>query len=417
VSSDIHPTGTQSPPGTGVRVLLYTGKGGVGKTTAAAGTATLGAARGLRTLVLSTDAAHSLADAFDERVRGEPTEIDDNLFVQQVDAQHRFEASWGEIQEYLLDLLDAAGVDAIAAEELTVLPGAEEILALLELRDQVRSGDWDLVVVDCAPTAETLRLLALPEALTWYMDRVFPTERRLIRAFKPVLTRATGMPMPHERVFDAVERLYADLLEVREMLSGQNASVRLVLTPESVVVAEARRTMTTLSLYGYRVDGVVANRIFPSAGADAWRRQWVAAQSSILEEVRQSFAPMPIWHSPYRSCEPVGVAELAAFAAEVYGEDDPFEPPSAQSPVRIEREPGQDVRLHWDLPFAARDEVDLARHGDELVVTVGSYRRVLAMPAALRRCDVVGAGLQDGALVVRFADQEATVPTRRQGVR
>jgi arsenite/tail-anchored protein-transporting ATPase len=401
-----------------VRVLLYTGKGGVGKTTAAAGTATLAAARGLRTLVLSTDAAHSLADAFDEKVDGTPTEIDDNLFVQQVDAQRRFEASWGEIQDYLLDVLDAAGVDPIAAEELTVLPGAEEILALLEVRDQARSGDWDLVVVDCAPTAETLRLLALPEALTWYMDRVFPAERRLIRAFKPVLTRATGVPMPHERVFDAVERLHADLLDVREILSGDRASVRLVLTPESVVVAEARRSMTTLSLYGYRVDGVLANRIFPSAGADAWRRQWVAAQSSILDEVRQSFAPMPIWHSPYRSCEPVGVAELAAFAAEVYGDDDPFGPPSGGNPVRIERDDDAgEVLLRWALPFAARDQVDLARHGDELVVTVGSYRRVLAMPAALRRCEVRGAGLQDGALVVRFQETPDPVAARQEGVR
>jgi len=401
-----------------VRVLLYTGKGGVGKTTAAAGTATLAAARGLRTLVLSTDAAHSLADAFDENVDGTPTEVDDHLFVQQVDAQRRFEESWGEIQHYLLDVLDAAGVDPIAAEELTVLPGAEEILALLEVRHQVRSGDWDLVVVDCAPTAETLRLLALPEALTWYMDRVFPAERRLIRAFKPVLTRATGVPMPHERVFDAVERLHADLLEVREILSGDRASVRLVLTPESVVVAEARRSMTTLSLYGYRVDGVVANRIFPSAGADSWRRQWVAAQSAILDEVRQSFAPMPIWHSPYRSCEPVGVVELAAFAAEVYGDDDPFGPPAGDSPVRIERDDDTDeVRLRWALPFAAREQVDLARHGDELVVTVGSYRRVLAMPAALRRCEVRGARMQDGALVVRFREAAEPVAARQEGSR
>ncbi|MGH3354892.1 MAG: ArsA family ATPase [Nocardioidaceae bacterium] len=407
-----------------MRVVLYTGKGGVGKTTAAAGTATLGAARGLRTLVLSTDAAHSLADAFDENVAGEPTEIDDNLYVQQVDAQHRFEASWGEIQDYLLSVLDAAGVDSIAAEELTVLPGAEEILALLELRDQVRSGRWDLVVVDCAPTAETLRLLALPEALTWYMDRVFPAERRLVRAFKPMLTKAAGVPMPHEKVFDAVERLHADLGEVHEILTGDHASVRLVLTPESVVVAEARRSLTTLSLYGYRVDGVMANRIFPSAGADAWRRQWVAAQSGILDEVHESFAPMPIWHSPYRSCEPVGVAELAAFAAEVYGDDDPFAAVTGDSPVRIARgaENG-DVRLHWDLPFAARDQVDLARHGDELVVTVGSYRRVLALPAALRRCEVAGAGMEDGALVVRFSGDGVPAETaeseevRREGVR
>ena len=226
--------------------------------------------------------------------------------MQQVDAQRRFERSWGEIQTYLLTVLDTVGVDPIAAEELTVLPGAEEILALLEVRDQARSGRWDLIVVDCAPTAETLRLLALPEALGWYMDRVLPMERRMVKVLKPVLTRAAGVPMPHDSVFDAVERLHADLTEVRDLLTGPEASVRLVLTPESVVVAEARRSLTTLSLYGYRVDGVVANRIFPDADADAWRQRWVAAQAEIMSEVTTSFAPLEIWRSPYRASEPVG---------------------------------------------------------------------------------------------------------------
>ncbi|MPZ62937.1 MAG: AAA family ATPase [Propionibacteriales bacterium] len=386
-----------------MRVLLYTGKGGVGKTTAAAGTATTAAARGMRTLVLSTDAAHSLADAFDSLVGAEPTEVDERLFVQQVDSQRRFEASWGAIQGYLMSVLDSAGVDPIAAEELTVLPGAEEVLALLELRDQARSGEWDLIVVDCAPTAETLRLLAMPEALSWYMDRVFPMERRLVRTFKPVLTRYTGMPMPEQPVFDAIERLHADLGEVRDLLTGPDASVRLVLTPESVVVAEARRSLTTLSLYGYRVDGVIANRIFPSAGADAWRRQWVAAQSNILDDVAASFGSVPIWRSPYRSCEPVGVAELAAFAAEMYAGDDPFARPTGASPVRMERDDDGGVRLECDLPFAEQDHVDLARHADDLVVTVDSYRRVIALPAVLRNAVVTHARLASGTLVVRFA--------------
>ncbi len=291
-----------------MRILLFTGKGGVGKTTAAAGTATLAASRGHRTLVLSTDAAHSLADAFGVPIGSEPTPVTERLFVQQVDAQRRFERSWAEIQRYLLSVLDAVGVDPITAEELTVIPGAEEVLALLELRSHAVSGEWDVIVVDCAPTAETLRLLALPEALGWYMDRVFPAERRVIKALKPVLTRATGVPMPHDSVFDAIERLHRDLEEVQAILSGPTASVRLVLTPENVVVAEARRSLTTLSLYGYRVDGVVANRVFPDAGADAWREQWVEAQTRVLVEVEQSFAGLPVWRSAYRPSEPVGAA-------------------------------------------------------------------------------------------------------------
>ena len=289
-----------------MRIILFTGKGGVGKTTAAAGTATVSALRGRRTLVLSTDAAHSLSDAFGVSVGSEPTEVDDNLFVQQVDAQRRFERSWADIQGYLLSVLDAAGVDPITAEELTVIPGAEEVLALLELRRHATSGEWDVVVVDCAPTAETLRLLALPEALGWYMDRVLPMERRVVKAFKPMLARAAGVPMPHDSVFDAVERLHRELEEIRTILTGEQASVRLVLTPESMVVAEARRSLTTLSLFGYRVDGVVANRVFPEAGSDAWRRQWVSAQGEVLREVEQSFAGLPVWRSAYRPCEPVG---------------------------------------------------------------------------------------------------------------
>jgi arsenite-transporting ATPase len=352
-------------------------------------------------LVLSTDAAHSLSDAFDQPVGPEPTRVDENLYVQQVDAQQRFERSWGEVQGYLMSVLDAVGVDPIAAEELTVLPGAEEVLALLEVRDQARSGAWDLVVVDCAPTAETLRLLALPEALRWYMDRVLPVERRVVKALRPVLTRAAGVPMPHDSVFDAVQRLHEDLAQVRAVLTGPSASVRLVLTPEAVVVAEARRSLTTLSLYGYRVDGVIANRIFPAADADAWRRQWVAAQAEILDEVEESFAPIDLWRSPYRACEPVGLSELAAFAAELYSGDDPFRRQSGADPVDVRRVDGR-VELRLALPFAHVGDVDLVRHGDELVITVGSYRRLLALPAALRKAGPCRASMQGGSLVVRF---------------
>jgi len=372
----------------------------VGKTTVAAGTAALAAARGLKTLVLSTDAAHSLGDALGVAAGSSPTEVSDGFFVQQVDAQQRFERSWREIQDYLLSVVSAAGVDPIEAEELTVLPGAEEVLALLEVRDQALSDRWDLVVVDCAPTAETLRLLALPDALGWYMDRVFPAERRVVRALRPLLGRAAGVPMPRDQVFAAVERLHAELRQVRDVLSGPDASVRLVLTPESVVVAEARRTLTSLSLYGYRVDGVVANRVFP-AGGDAWREGWVRAQAAQLAEVEASFAPLPLHRTPYGDVEPVGVATLAALAETTYGDADPFAVASGKEPVRVERS-GEEFVLSLALPLASREATDLARSGDDLIITVGAHRRVLALPSALRRCTIAGAALREGRLRVRF---------------
>ncbi|MFY0408860.1 ArsA family ATPase [Solicola sp. PLA-1-18] len=386
-----------------MRIVLFTGKGGVGKTTAAAGAAVLAGRRGLKTLVMSTDAAHSLGDAFGVAAGPEPTEVGAGVWVQQVDAQLRFEASWHQVQEYLRSVLDAVGVDPIAAEEITVVPGAEEVLALLEVREQAASGRWDLVVVDCAPTAETLRLLALPEALAWYMDKIFPTERRVVRALSPLLSRAAGVPMPQGSVFDAVEQLHRDLGEVHDLLVGPQSSVRLVLTPETVVVAEARRAFTTLSLFGYTVDGVVANRVFPTGGDDPWRRRWVDAQAAVLEDVDASFAPLPVWRSPYLPAEPVGADAVADLAAEVYGDDDPFAPAAdTTGPLRVERR-GDDVDLLLALPFALTGEVALARHGGDLVVTVGSYRRLIALPASLVRHEVRRAKVADGHLRVRFA--------------
>lgn len=387
-----------------MRILLFTGKGGVGKSTVAAGTAALAAARGNRTLVLSTDAAHSLADAFGAKVGSDPTEVAPRLYVQQVDAQLRFEQSWSEIQHYLLSVLDVVGVDPVAAEELTVIPGAEEVLALLELRLHAQSGAWDVIVVDCAPTAETLRLLALPEALGWYMQRVLPMERRVVKALKPVLSKAAGVPMPGDSVFDAIERLHAELDEVRGLLSGPDASVRLVLTPEKVVVAEARRSYTTLSLFGYRVDGVVANRVFPAEGSDDWRAGWVLAQDEVLAQVEQSFVGLPVWRSVYRPREPVGVAALTGLAEEVYGDDDPLSRPGGEGPFRITRTP-TGALLRLALPNVTRAEVDLARHGDDLVVTVGSYRRLLTLPAGMSRHSVAGARVEQGELQVRFVDR------------
>jgi arsenite-transporting ATPase len=395
-----------------LRVLLFTGKGGVGKSTLAAATAALAASSGHRTLVISTDAAHSLADAFGTPVGAEPTLVAPHLYVEQVDAQLRFEQSWADIQRYLLSVLDVAGMDPVAAEELTVIPGAEEVLALLELRLRARSGEWDVIVVDCAPTAETLRLLALPEALGWYMTRVFPMQRRLVKALKPVLTRAAGVPMPADTVFDALQRLHDELLEVRDLLTGPEASVRLVLTPETVVVAEARRSYTMLSLYGYRVDGVIANRVFPADGADDWRAGWVLAQDEVLGDVDASFPGLPVWRSVYRPGEPVGVQALTSLAREVFDPAtsghgaDPLAPPSGDGPFVVSRNATGAV-AHLALPGATKDQVHLARNGDDLVVTVGSYRRLMTLPQGLARLRIAGARVEAGELQVRFVERSA----------
>ena len=391
-----------------MRIILFTGKGGVGKTTAAAGTATLAAAPGSARWCSPRTPRTRSRTRSGSPIGPEPTPVADRLFVQQVDAQRRFERSWVEIQGYLLSVLDAAGVDPITAEELTVHPGAEEVLALLEVRAQVLSGEWDVVVVDCAPTAETLRLLALPEALGWYMDRVLPAERRIVKALRPVLARAAGVPMPRDDVFDAVERLHRDLERCTPCSPGEDASVRLVLTPETVVVAEARRSLTTLSLFGYRVDGVVANRVFPDDGADEWRRTWVQAQAGVLAEVEQSFAGLPIWRSSYLASEPVGVDALAAFAEAAYDGGRPVlaahvgQPPD-HHPHPLGRDPAHRTTVCGQVRHRPRTTWRRAR-GD---------RGFLPPPdRAAGRADasgVAGARIDDGSLQVRFrADDAAT---------
>ncbi len=237
------------------------------------------------------------------------------------------------------------------------------------------------------------------------MDRIFPVERRVVKALRPVLAKAAGVPMPQDSVFDALERLHQDLEHVQEILTGKDASVRLVLTPETVVLAEARRSFTTLSLFGYQVDGVVANRVFPSEGADPWRARWVRAQDEVLAEVTESFAGLPVWRSAYAEQEPVGVAQLADFAQAAYGEDDPLTPFAGEAPLSVRRT-STGATLTLALPFADREDVAVARHGDELVVTVGSYRRVLALPTALRAHEVTGARVAEGSLQVRFVAAE-----------
>lgn len=406
-----------------MRVVLFTGKGGVGKTTSAAATAVQAARQGIKTLVMSTDAAHSLGDALGvdlataadnpDPVVDPVVEVEPGLYALQLSAAHSVRRSWRSVQDYLLTVLGTLGVDPVVAEEMTELPGSDEIVALLELRTQVESGPWDLIVVDCAPTAETLRLLALPEALSWHLERLMPAQRGLLRRLQPAAAAAAGLPMPAMQVLDSLRRWREALHDIQAILAAESTSVRLVLTPERVVIAESRRTLTSLRLYGFSVDQVMVNRVLPEADPesrhDTWLAGWNEAQQRGLSEVRHSFAPLPIVVTPYLAHEPVGADALADLAMARTGEirDVLMTAPAHGMTVQPE---GGGYLLTLPLPLVTAAEVDLKRRDDELLVAVGDHRRVLSLPSVLRRCVVTGATVRDATLRVRFVPDEKVWP-------
>jgi arsenite-transporting ATPase len=384
-----------------LRIIVFTGKGGVGKTSVAAATALGIANQGARTLVMSTDPAHSLADAFESEIGPELTEIAPRLFGQQIDAQQRLEQHWREIQEFTTDFLSWAGADPVAAEEIMALPGIEEVFSLTDLRRHADEGSFDCIVVDCAPTAETLRLLSLPEMARWYIDRIFPVQRRVVKMVRPVLERVTSMPIANDRFYGAVERLYTSLDQVGKLLTDAGrSSIRIVVNPEKMVIAEARRTYTYLGLFGYRVDAIVANRLIPDEVADPYFAKWKKIQSAHLDTIRESFAPVPVFTSRLYDEEMVGQELLAELCREVYGDEDPAAILHADEPMRVQKEKDQMV-LELRLPYAD-GRLDLSRKDDELIVTVGSYRRSIMLPQSLRRRQIVDAGFTGPLLRIAF---------------
>ncbi len=397
-----------------MRTILYTGKGGVGKTSVAAATAVRAAELGYRTVVMSTDPAHSLGDSLDMQLSGELKPVMPNLWAQEVDVLRELDLYWATVRDWLVALLRWQGVDQIVADELAVLPGMEELVGLLYITRYHDSGQYDVLIVDCAPTGETLRLLSFPDVARWYMERIFPIEKRLAAAIAPVMKPILNIPVPDDKVFASMQSLFEEVDKMRRILADPDkSSVRLVMNAEKMVIKETQRTYTYLNLYGYATDVVVCNRIIPERVTDPFFKMWKESQKRYFGMIEEAFSPLPILRAPLMDQEIVGVPALKAFAKAVFGDEDATRLYYHGQAQEI-RKVNQDYVLSLPLPFVSREQVSLLRAGTDLVIQAGNQRRTINLPRALATLDVAEAKLDDGKLRVTFKRKTPEVTGKSQ---
>ncbi len=381
-----------------MRILLYTGKGGVGKTSIAAATAIKSAQRGLKTLVISTDAAHSLGDCLDRKLLPEPEEIDTNLWAQEIDITHEVEEGWGLVQNYLTKLFTAKAIKDITTEELTVFPGVEDLLSLLRILNYYKKKTFDVIIIDCAPTGETLALLSFPDMLRWWMDRLFPIKRKAAKIAKPFVEPLLGIPMPGDNVMGEIERVYHQLDEMRQVFTDRDiTSIRMVVNPEKMVVKESQRSFTYLNLYDYNVDAVIVNRVIPEGVTDPYFKVWKDIQQKYREMIQESFEPVPIFSAPLFEKEVVGTEMLTRLGEAVFGPEDPLRIFYNQRTQHIEKRNGQYL-LSIYMPFTAKQDLSLSQKGDELIVRAGQVKRTLTLPRTVRGYTVKSAKFNEDYL-------------------
>lgn len=384
------------------QVLLFTGKGGVGKTTLSAATAAACAARGARTLVISADPAHSLADVLEARAGARPTEVAQSLYAQEVDVPTELERHWGAIGEFLQRFFSAQGLDPLRAGEMAVLPGMDEAVALLAVEEAASSGAWDVVVLDCAPTGATARLLSLPEASRFYMERVFPLERRIVAGIAPVLERASGVPIPRGPVFDAVSALHRRLAAAGALLADpERTRVRLVANPERMAVRETQRAYALLNLFGFRVDAILANKVLPAQARKGFFAKHARSQDAMKKELADALWFLPVLEVPLAEEEVAGVAALAALGRALYGNGDPARALASGEGVNIAKaKSGFDLSV--GLPKGTKGAPDVFTDGEDLVIAFGRRRRSLAIPRALAGLSPTAARVSKNRLTVSF---------------
>lgn len=385
-----------------MRVILYTGKGGVGKTSVAAATALRSAELGYKTIILSTDAAHSLSDSFDTPVGHEPQLIIPNLWGQETELSRSLETNWRTVQKYISSLLAWRGMDELVAEEIAIFPGMEELANLLYIVQYQEEGKYDVLIVDCAPTGQTLRLLSFPEMMRWWIKKIFPIERKIITAIRPMVRTVTNLPLPGAEVFNAIEGLYAELDKMYLLLSdAKKTTTRLVVNPEKMVIKEAQRAFTYFNLYGYLTDLIICNRMLPEEVKDRYFRAWKGSQRKYHQVIEEAFVPLPIFDVPLFGQEVVGIPMLRTMAEVLYGDKDPTEV-FVQGKIQHIRKEGEHYILTLTLPLTTKGKISLLQSGDELIIQVGNFRRNVILPRALSGLSATEAKLEGGELRIKF---------------
>ena len=388
------------------RLILYSGKGGVGKTSLSAATAIRAARLGRRTLVVSTDSAHSLGDALDREIGPEPTDVAPNLQAIEIDVNRELASHWGTIHQYLTRFMAFRGVDETVAEEIAILPGMEELFSLVRVRAWSESRKYDVIVIDCAPTGDTVRMLAVPEVLSFYFSRIFPIQRRVVNTVRPVAQRMTDMPLPSDDVFGSVKRIYEEMEGMGPLLQDpKHSSIRIVLNPERMVINESQRLYTYLSLFGFPVDAVVANRVLPEEARSEYFDRWFGIQAQHLATARSAFEPLPFFQAPLFDREMVGLEMLDRFGSRVFGEHDPSAVLHREKPIEIRKE-RSGYALYVRLPFAEKDRINVWARGDELSIQVDNQRRHFVLPRTLAGRPVMSAAFEEQRLRVAFGARE-----------
>jgi arsenite-transporting ATPase len=394
-----------------MRILLFSGKGGVGKTSLAAATGLQLSRLGQRTLVMSVDPAHSLADAFDLETSlfhsqtGDPYDITDHLAIHEVNIQKEIKRHWREISSYVISVLRTTGISDVEAEELAILPGMEELSAMMYVNQFRREQRYDTIVLDCAPTAESMRFVSMPTTLEWYMKHIFPFQRGLLKAVRPLANRVSPMELPPDSYFANIQGLFQRLEGIGDLLEDPRmTSVRLVTNPERMVLRETQRAFVYFSLHGLTVDGIIVNRVLPEAITDAFFREWRVSQGKILEEIDAYFAPVAVKRVPLFTHEVLGRERLEELARSLYAEgEDPAAITRTEAPYTFVKCDGHyEVKLQ--LPFAVKGEVGLFKKGDELVVEIGTLRRHIGLPLSMAGLSPSRAKLENKVLTVEMKE-------------
>ncbi len=386
-----------------MRIMLYTGKGGVGKTSISAATGIQSAKRGLKTLMMSTDPAHSLGDSLGIKLSSEPTEIMENLWAQEINTTYEMEKGWGKIQKYITLLFTSKTVDDITVEELTMFPGMEDLMSLLKVLEYYKENKYDVIIIDCAPTGETLAMLSFPDMLGWWMEKLFPIKRKVLKVVRPMAQPLLGIPLPTDDIMGELGNVLEQLDEMRQILSNRDiTSVRIVVNPEKMVIKEAQRSFTYLNLYDYNVDAVMVNRVIPDNVSDPYFQVWKDIQRKYKTMIEDSFAPLPIYYAPLFEQEMVGLEMLKRMGDTLFqGDNNPVSVKFSLRTQHIEKQDNEYIfALH--VPFADKKDLSLNHKGDELIVRAGSAKRNITLPRTLTHLTILGAKFEEDILKIRF---------------